>query len=148
MLELRIVTSGNVPIYRQIVEHVRMGAITGAYPAGEPLPSVRVLAEQLVVNPNTVAHAYAELVRDGVIESRPGKGCFVAERRQMYSRSERTRRLEEAMNTLANEALFLGFTPDEICRALARKLESLPAQKAAQPVDSATSAKRPEQGGS
>ena len=95
----------------------------GAQTPGDPLPSVRALGEQLVINPNTVARAYAELVRDGVIEARPGKGYFIAERRQVYSNQERRRRLAEALETFANEALFLGFTSAEIRKALNRKLE-------------------------
>lgn len=65
------------PVYLQLVDQVRYAAASGAVRAGEPLPSVRVLAEQLRVNRNTVAKAYAELEAQGVIETLPGKGCFL-----------------------------------------------------------------------
>ena len=126
MLEIRVVSGGGTPLYRQIGDQVRRAVVTGAHRAGEPLPSIRALGEQLVINPNTVARAYAELVRDGVIEARPGKGYFIAERRQVYSREERRRRLTDALDAFTNEALFLGFTPKEIRKALDRKLEERP----------------------
>ena len=65
---------------------------TGSLLAGEAMPSVRGLAERLLVNANTVVKAYAELVRDGMLESRQGMGFFVAEKRQIYSKAERLRR--------------------------------------------------------
>jgi GntR family transcriptional regulator len=65
------------PPYLQVVDQVRYAAASGGLRAGEPLPSVRQLAEQLRVNRNTVAKAYAELESQGVIETIPGKGCFL-----------------------------------------------------------------------
>jgi GntR family transcriptional regulator len=64
-------------VYQQIVDQVRVAAASGALRAGDGLPSIRPLAEELRVNRNTVAKAYAELERAGVIEAVPGKGCFV-----------------------------------------------------------------------
>lgn len=125
MLKLRIQTGSSTPIYRQIVDHVRHAAAVGGRQAGEALPSVRVLAEQLVVNPNTVAKAYGELVRDGVIESRQGRGYFFADRRQVYSDAERNRRLEAALEALLSEALVLNFTPAQIRAAVDRALDRL-----------------------
>ncbi len=84
-----------------------------------------MLAEQLVVNPNTVAKAYGELVRDGVIEARQGRGYVLADRRQIYSDPERSRRLAEAMQTFLSEALVLNFTPDEIRAATDEALRRL-----------------------
>lgn len=125
MQRFRISTDSGIPIWRQITDQVRWAAVSGAAAPGDPLPSVRALAEQLVVNPNTVARAYAELARDGVVEAHPGRGCVFAERRQLYSRPERQRRLHEMLETLARESLILGFTPDEIRRALDRILDQL-----------------------
>ena len=102
------------PIYRQIVDRVRLAVSTGEAEAGEALPSVRALAEQLVVNPNTVAKAYAELGREGFVETRPGKGVFVAQRREVLSKSERRRRLQEALLAFLREATCEGFGADEI----------------------------------
>ena len=126
MLEFRIASGSVVPIYKQLVDQVRWAVVTGALGIGEPLPSVRVVAEQLVVNPNTVAKAYAELASEGVIESRAGKGSFVAARRQVFSKTERSRRLEEALNAFVNEAAYLGFAPDDIRTILERRLAQLP----------------------
>lgn len=120
-----IATGAHTPIYRQIVDQVRMAAATGSLPAGHAMPSVRALAERLVVNPNTVAKAYGELVRDGVLESRQGRGLFVAERRQLFSKAERGRRLRLALDAFTHEAVFLDFTAQEIRQALEEKLEEL-----------------------
>jgi GntR family transcriptional regulator len=67
------------PVYLQLVEQVRHAAASGGLRAGEPLPSIRPLAEELRVNRNTIAKAYAELENQGVIETLPGKGCFLKE---------------------------------------------------------------------
>jgi DNA-binding transcriptional regulator YhcF (GntR family) len=65
------------PIFRQIVDQVRLAAATGRLAPGDLLPSVRALAERLLVNPNTVAKAYGELSRDGIIETQQGRGVFI-----------------------------------------------------------------------
>src|SRR6185437_6877951 len=75
---LRPNPSSGVPIYLQLMEQVKHGIETGALRPGEQLPGIRPLAEQLVVNPNTVAKAYRELEHEGVIELRQGAGAFVA----------------------------------------------------------------------
>lgn len=124
-LALRISPGNPTPIYRQIMDQIRQAVASGTRQSGDPLPSVRALAEQLVVNPNTVAKAYAELVRDGLLEARQGRGYFVGDRRQIYTKTERARRLEQALDALLGEALVLNFTPDEIRVALDRKLVRL-----------------------
>jgi GntR family transcriptional regulator len=123
------ITTGSVtPIYRQIVEQVRLAAATGVLPAGHAMPSVRSVAEQVGVNVNTVVKAYGDLVRDGVLESRQGLGFFVAEKRQIYSRAERLRRLRHAVETFIHEAVCLDFTAEEIRRAVDDKLSDLDLQ--------------------
>src|SRR5438445_11868009 len=122
---INITTGSGTPIYRQIVEQVRLAAATGALAAGDVMPSVRSLAERHVVNPNTVVKAYADLVRDGVLESHHGKGFFVAEKRQVYSRAERLRRLRQAVDAFVHEAVFLDFTADEIRQVVDEKLAEL-----------------------
>ncbi len=86
----------------------------GQLKIGEQLPAVRTLAEILVVNPNTVARSYQELIRDGVLESRAGRGVFVAERREIFSQEERERRLNHAATQLCHEAILLGAELPEI----------------------------------
>src|SRR5262245_21903140 len=123
-----ITTGSGTPIYRRIVEQVRLAVATGALRAGDDLPSVRGLADSLVINANTVAKAYGELVRDGVLESRHGLGFFVAEKRQVYSRAERLRRLRHAVDAFIHEAVFLDFTAGEIREAVEEKLAELDLQ--------------------
>jgi GntR family transcriptional regulator len=123
--QLNITTGAGTPIYRQIVDQVRLAVATGDLPAGQVMPSVRNVAERLVVNVNTVIKAYGELVRDGVLEPRQGLGFFVAEKRQVYSKAERLRRLRQALDAFIREAVFLDFTDDEIRRAVGDKLAEL-----------------------
>ena len=122
-LDIAISTGATVPIYRQIVDQVRRAAGTGALPEGSRLPSVRFLAEQLVVNPNTIVRAYQELVRDGVVQSQQGRGYFVAPKRQLYTRSERRRRLDEAVERFASEVTLLDFSISEVLDAVRTKLK-------------------------
>ena len=124
-LQFQITVGSATPIYRQIVDLVRHGVADGSLKTGEQLPSVRGLAEQLVINPNTVAKAYADLVHDGVIESQQGRGYFVADRRQVYSDDERRRRLDQALDAFISETLVLDFTTDQIKEALGAKLNRI-----------------------
>jgi GntR family transcriptional regulator len=124
-LHISITTGSGTPIYRQIMDQVRLAVATGALAPGDPLPSVRGLAEQNVINPNTVVKAYLELVRDGVLESHHGKGFFVGHRRQVYSKPERVRRLRQALDTFVHEAVFLGFSAEEIRQAIDEKIAGL-----------------------
>ncbi len=77
------------PVYLQLVDQVRYAAASGALRPGDPLPSIRPLAEELRLNRNTIAKAYAELESQGVIESLPGKGCFVRENNTPFTRQAR-----------------------------------------------------------
>jgi len=77
------------PVYLQLVDQVRYAAASGRLRSGEPLPSIRPLAEELRVNRNTIAKAYAELENQGVIETIPGKGCFLKESDSPFTRSVR-----------------------------------------------------------
>jgi len=126
--QIQITTGAGTPIYRQIGDQVRLAVATGALAPGDPLPSVRALADRLLVNANTVAKAYAELVRDGVLESQQGLGFFVAAKRQVYSRAERVRRLHQALDAFVHEAVFLDFTADEVRKAVDEKLTDLDSQ--------------------
>ncbi len=77
MINLNINTGSNTPIYKQITDQVRLAVASGKLAVDDPLPSIRALAERLVINPNTVARAYTDLAREGLIESRSGRGVFV-----------------------------------------------------------------------
>jgi GntR family transcriptional regulator len=117
--------ASSVPIFRQIVEQVCAAVVGGRIADDEPLPSVRALAEHLVINPNTVARAYSELARDGLIESRQGRGMFVSTRREIYSRDERARRIEQSVNALITQAFVLGLTTDEIIEQVAKRAREI-----------------------
>ena len=107
------VTPGSAtPIYRQIVQQVSVAVVNGSVLPGAAVPSVRALAERLVVNPNTVAKAYRELTRDGTLVSQPGRGVFVGAPRQVFSPDEQRRRLDAAADALVHAAVGLGASPD------------------------------------
>ena len=107
------------------MDHLRQAVVSGDLAVGDPLPSVRSLAKRLRVNHNTVAKAYSELVRDGVIESRHGHGVFVSKPRQMFTKAERNRRLRNAVDTFLGEILGLGMDEDEVLDAVRQKFQSL-----------------------
>ena len=125
VFEVQVQTGSAIPIFRQIAEQVALAVARGTLAEGDPLPSVRGLAERLVLNPNTVARAYGDLARDGVIETRQGKGVFVAKQRQVYTKAERLRRLAPAIEAMVNQAVGLGLTPADVRDAVARKLEEM-----------------------
>lgn len=81
------------PVYLQLVDQVRYAAASGGLRAGEPLPSIRPLAEELRVNRNTIAKAYAELESQGIIETLPGKGCFLKESSSPFTKGVRQKLL-------------------------------------------------------
>jgi GntR family transcriptional regulator len=124
-LSISVAPGSPTPVYKQIVDQVCAAVVAGRLEEDEALPSVRLLAEELVLNPNTVARAYSELAREGVIESRGTRGMFVRPRRQLYTRSERRRRIEPTLRAYVSEALFLGFTPEEILAQVEEDIEEL-----------------------
>ncbi|HWS79123.1 MAG TPA: GntR family transcriptional regulator [Thermomonas sp.] len=130
-LMIQIATGDPRPIGRQIVDAVRMKIATGELSTGDQLPSVRGLAQQLTINPNTVAKAYAELAAEGWLESRQGMGLYVAAMRQRLSDGERERRLDEAVGRFVNDVIPLGFAPDEVQARVAHEFRQLVPRKIA-----------------
>lgn len=122
---IKIVTGDARPLFRQIVDGLRLKIATGELAPGTRLPSVRGLAMQLTINPNTVSRAYNQLIQEGLIESRKGVGVFVLEPRQQLSEAERRRRLDEASQRFVNAVISLGFEPEEIVDHLTRELAVL-----------------------
>ena len=92
------------PVYLQLVDQVKSAAASGAVQSGEPLPSIRPLAEELHVNRNTIAKAYAELEKQGVIETLPGKGCFVKANHTPYKKEVRMKLLAQAVDDAVVQA--------------------------------------------
>lgn len=124
-LEFQVVPGSPVPIYRQLVDQVRKAVSRGQLREGDQLPSVRALAEQLLINANTVAKAYSELTRDGILETQAGRGVFAARKRAIFSDEERKRRFSAALDQFLLEALFLDFGGDDILGSVKRRLREL-----------------------
>jgi GntR family transcriptional regulator len=103
-MQLHISPRDGVPIYRQVVNQVKHLVGSGRLAAGEELPPIRVLAEQLVVNPNTIARAYAELEHAGVVTKRHGSGTYVSDNGSPLKRAERLKILTQRADTLVVEA--------------------------------------------
>ncbi len=130
-LMLEIATGDARPISKQIVDGVRMKVATGELALGVQLPSVRGLAQQLGINPNTVAKAYAELTAEGWLESRQGLGLFVAPPRQRLSRAERDKRLDEAVSRFVHDVVALDLPADEVLVRLGLELQACAPKKTA-----------------
>jgi GntR family transcriptional regulator len=130
-LMIQIATGDPRPISKQIVDAVRMKIATAELEPGDQLPSVRGLAQQLTVNPNTVAKAYAELATEGWLESRQGLGLYVATPRQRLSDAERERRLDDAIGRFNNDVIALDYPPDEVQARLQVEFQALAPRRTA-----------------
>ena len=130
-LMLQIATGDPRSISRQIVDGVRMKVATAELAVGAQLPSVRGLAQQLWINPNTVAKAYAELAAEGWLESRQGLGLFVAPPRQRLSRAERDKRFDEAVSRFVHEVVALDLGSAEVLARLDAELAAFAPKKSA-----------------
>lgn len=121
-LKLLIRTDDPRPIFKQVVDGIGLAIAKGELVEGDKLPSVRALAMQLTVNPNTIAKAYAELTTAGLVDARQGMGLFVSAPRQMLSKAERNKRLHQAIDRCVNDVMHLQFSDEEIVRTLANEL--------------------------
>jgi GntR family transcriptional regulator len=130
-LMLQIAPGDPRPINRQIVDGVRRLIASGELPVGAALPSVRGLAQQLTINPNTVARAYGELSAEGWLDARAGLGLFVAIPRQRLSDDERARRLDDAVLRFAGEVIGLDYPAATILDRVAGELEAILPRKSA-----------------
>ncbi len=115
-MQINISSQDGVPIYIQIVNQVKHLAASGRLNPGDELPPIRVLAEQLVVNPNTVARAYLELERAGIVTKRHGSGTYLAETRAPLPQREKLKILAERADTLLTEARHLDVELNEVIR--------------------------------
>jgi GntR family transcriptional regulator len=121
-MALHVDTGSRLPLYQQLAQQIREAIARGELQAGAGLPSVRQLSGELVVNPNTVARAYTELEREGLLISKPGRGIYVAPPRNDLTRSARKRRLTEQLDRWLTEAVHLGFSPDEVLRMVTERV--------------------------
>ena len=117
--------SSGVPIYLQLMEQVKHNIETGALRPGEQLPGIRPLAEQLVINPNTVAKAYRELEHEGVIELRHGAGAFVSGQARARKVTEKLRAGQSIVAAAVERLRKSGVTDEEIRRLFEAELVGL-----------------------
>ena len=117
--------SSGVPIYLQLMEQVKHAIETGALRPGEQLPGIRPLAEELVINPNTVAKAYRELEHEGVIELRHGAGAFVSGNAPTKKVAERLRAAQAIVAGAVDKLHARGVTDEEIRRLFEAELAGL-----------------------
>ena len=117
--------SSGVPIYVQVETQIKNAIAAGALKSGQPLPSVRKLAAELGINPNTAARAYQELEREGTITTVPGGGTFVAGGKPRFLKSERIRRLQPYARQIAVEGTQLGLNETEILDLVQEELAKL-----------------------
>jgi GntR family transcriptional regulator len=103
-----------VPVYRQIIDQVRTGVASGMLAAGDQLPTVRQLAVDLAINPNTVLRAYRELELGGALETHQGTGTFISSKKIVKSNAERERQLSQLASEAAARAGAAGFTLEEL----------------------------------
>jgi GntR family transcriptional regulator len=113
---LRVDPSGPEPVFQQIVDHVKREIATGRLRPEDRLPSVRDLAKDLVINPNTIARAYQALEAEGVTYSRRGAGTFIAAKKSVMKGEERRRRFREAVEAALADAFHLGVSEEEARR--------------------------------
>jgi len=117
--------SSGVPIYVQIETQVKHAVASGALKKDQALPSVRKLAAELGINPNTAARAYQNLERDGIIVTVPGGGTYVADNVPRFLKSEKLRRLQPYARQIAVEGSQLRLSNEEILQTVREELESL-----------------------
>ena len=114
--------SSGLPIYLQLMEQIRHAVATGALRPGEQLPGIRPLAEELVINPNTVAKAYRELEHEGVVELRQGAGAFVTENGPSKKDAEKLRAAQAAVAAAVERLRERGVADDDIRRLFEAEL--------------------------
>ena len=122
----RIRPESGEPIYEQLMRQIKHSITTGALRSGDQLPTVRELAGELVINPNTVARAYRELEREGLLESTTGRGTFVKISPPKLLREERRRRLQPFLDQLISEGRALNFTMEELLNMFEETLRKHP----------------------
>ena len=128
---LQINFKSGMPIYLQIVDQIKAVAASGALRPGEALPSIRPLAEELRVNRNTVAKAYSELESLGVIETLPGRGCFLKENQSVLRKKVRRELLIEEVDQAIVQAHHLQVPRDEFLELIQERLDVLDGKRRA-----------------
>ena len=119
----RLDSHSGVPVYRQIIDQVQAAIATGVLAIGDQLPTVRQVAVDLVINPNTVARAYREMEIRGTLDTQQGSGTFIADKKIDYAKGERERQLGQLVGEFVSRAGAAGFTVGHLINVL-RELSS------------------------
>ena len=122
-MDFRIDSKSGVPFYRQIIEQVKFAVSRGDLPTGTQLPTVRQLAVDLSVNPNTVIRAYKEMEIEGLLETHQGSGTFVTDRQPKIDDMERQRMLDQIITEMLARASSYGLVLEEVLAALQQRKE-------------------------
>ena len=122
---LHVDVDNGLAVYDQIVRQVKFAVADGAVRSGELVPSVRELARELTINPNTVARAYRDLQEDGVLETVRGMGLAVAATARRYCQAERTRLIKARLRLVLEEALSSGLEAAEVENLVQTELAAL-----------------------
>lgn len=115
-MQIQITPQGGVPIYLQVMQQIKYLVASGRLQPGDELPSIRALAEELIVNPNTIARAYRELEIEGVVEKRRTAGTFISDSGSPIARKERLKALKQRIDQVLVEAIQMGFGLDEVLK--------------------------------
>jgi GntR family transcriptional regulator len=127
-MQIHISSGDGVPIYLQIVKQIKYLVASGRLGPGEELPPIRGLAEQLIVNPNTVARAYRELEHEGIVEKRRTAGTYVSDLGSPLRRNQRLRILAERLDALLAEARQMDVGVDELTKLLRERAAAITAR--------------------
>jgi GntR family transcriptional regulator len=122
-MQFTIDPKSGVPFYRQIIDQIQFAIADGRLSCGDQLPTVRQLAVELKINPNTVSRAYQELEIKGVLSTQMGTGTFVGNEKIEISDVERRRMLDQICTELLSRASSYGFTLDEVIDGLSERAE-------------------------
>jgi GntR family transcriptional regulator len=125
IVQIRVSTKDGIPIYLQIINQIKYMVASGRLAPGEKLPPVRKLAEQLLINPNTVARAYRELEAANVLNTRQGSGVFVAEGVSPLARREQNKILKERIDLLLAEAKQMNVTTEAVVELIKQQSQHM-----------------------
>lgn len=124
-MQLHVSLNDGVPIYQQVVNQIKYLVASGRLNEGDQLLPVRKLAEQLIINPNTVARAYRELEGEGIVESRRGSGVFVTAGGSPLAKREQNKILHERIDTLLAEAAHLKVDVDSVVKLVRQRSQQM-----------------------
>jgi len=127
---LKIDAGSAVPVYEQLKRQIRLGIVSDRYPSDHRMPSIRELASQLKINPNTIAKVYRQLEGEGFLMSKTGSGFFVKLEKEHMGKTRR-KLLAEIADEFISQVVELGFTPQELINTLSAKLERISANDSA-----------------